>query len=276
MGVRIGCQTYTWQMSGGRYDGRLDHIIHIASEAGFEGVEPETRFLGALADPGRLAARLEEFMIELPALTLVEDWRHPRETDDERRRADACIDLLGHFPSTLLNLCQMPGADRKDLAERQRNLLACANAIAARAHDRGIVVGYHPNSPAGSVFRTADDYEILLNGLDERTIGYIPDAGHIAKGGMDPLEIIQRYYARVNHVHFKDMDAAGNWAAMGLGEIDDQAITRFLVRQGYEGWIVVEDECDAAITDPDGITRGDGRYVAQVLRPLVAKLEGAS
>ena len=275
MGVRIGCQTYTWQMSGGRYDGRLDHIIAVAAAAGFAGVEPETRFLGALVDPARLAARLAEFKLELPALTLVEDWRGPEETADERRRADACLELLGHFPRTLLNLCQMPGRDRSDLAERQRNLLRCVNAIAARAHDRGIRVGYHPNSPAGSVFRTAEDYEVLLTGLDERYLGYIPDAGHIAKGGMDPLESIRRYYARVNHVHFKDIDAAGRWAAMGRGVIDDRAITRFLVGQGYDGWIVVEDECEAAVTDPDGVTMGDGAYVNTVLRPLVAASEGA-
>lgn len=268
MGIRLGCQTYTWQMSGGRYDGRLDHIIRIASEAGFSGVEPETRFLGELAEPRRLAARLEEFKIELPALTLVEDWRLPHESEDERRRADACLDLLAHFPKTLLNLCQMPGTDRKDLAERQRNLLSCVNALAARAHERGIVAGYHPNSPAGSVFRTAGDYEILLHGLDERYLGYIPDSGHIAKGGMDPLTVITTYRSRVVHVHFKDMTPAGKWAAMGEGAIDHAGITRFLVRSGFAGWIVVEDECPAAIDDPDGVTRRDGLYVNQVLAPL--------
>lgn len=269
MAIRIGCQTYTWQMSGGRFDGRLDHIIAVASRAGFAGVEPETRFLGALADPVRLAARLAEFQVDLPALTLVEDWRQPEETTAERERADACLALLKHFPGTLLNLCQMPGEDRADLPERQRNLLRCVNAIARRAHDRGIRAGYHPNSPAGSVFRTAEDYEVLIEGLDERFIGYIPDAGHIAKGGMDPLAIVRRYFPRVNHVHLKDMDEAGNWAAMGRGSIDDQGITRFLVEQGYDGWIVVEDECPAAVDDPDSVALADGGYVSAVLRPLV-------
>lgn len=269
MAVRIGCQTYTWQMSGGRYDGRLDHIITVASAAGFEGVEPETRFLGALSDPARLKSRLEEAGLALAALTLVEDWRLPEETSGERQRSDACLDLLGHFPGTLLNLCQMPGPDRSCLAERQQNLLSCINAIAARAFDRGIRSGFHPNSPAGSVFRTAEDYEVLLAGLDERHLGFIPDAGHIARGGMDPLEIIRRHYARVNHVHLKNIDAAGHWAAMGRGVIDDRAITRFLVTQGFEGWIVVEDECNAAVTDPDGVARADGTYVDRILRPLV-------
>lgn len=269
MSIQLGCQTYTWQMSGGTYDGRLDHIIKVTAKAGFAGVEPETRFLGKLANPQLLAEHLTTSKIALPALTLVEDWLLPQETDAERKRADECLDILKHFPATILNLCQMPGNDRENLAERQTNLLRCANAIAQRAHDRGIKVGYHPNSPKGSVFRTADDYEILLNGLDARYLGYIPDSGHMAKGGMDPLAIIKRYISRVVHVHFKDMNTAGQWEPMGGGSLDHVGITRFLEASHYQGWIVVEDECHAAIGDPDGVTIADGKYVNTVLASLI-------
>ena len=269
MAIQIGCQTYTWQMSGGIYDGRLDHIIKITAEAGYAGVESETRFLGCLADPVLLAEHLAASKVAMPALTLVEDWLLPEETDDERIRADACLDILSHFPGTMLNICQMPGSDRKNLAERQKNLLLCANAIATRAADRGIRSGYHPNSPGGSVFRSAEDYEILLNGLDHRVLGYIPDSGHIAKGGMDAMEIIEKYYSRIVHVHFKDMNNAGDWEPMGGGSIDHVGITSFLAASGYDGWIVVEDECHDAIGDPDSVTKRDGAYVNSVLLPLV-------
>lgn len=268
MSIQIGCQTYTWQMSGGVYDGRLDHIIKITAEAGYAGVESETRFLGKLADPQLLAEHLAAANVAMPALTLVEDWLQPEETAEERARADACIEILKHFPETLLNICQMPGQDRDNLRERQDNLLKCANAIAERAHDAGIRSGYHPNSPAGSIFRDEGDYEVLLGGLDQRYLGYIPDTGHMAKGGMDPYAIIKKYYNQVVHVHFKDMNEAGEWEPMGRGSIDHVGITRFLTLSGYDGWIVVEDECEAAITDPDSVTKGDGEYCNRVLLPL--------
>jgi inosose dehydratase len=269
MSIKIGCQSYTWQMSGGKYDGRLDHIIAVTANAGFLGIEPETRFLGKLADPVLLTDTLAQHNVELPALTLVEDWLLPKETKPERDRAEQCFEMLRHFPDTILNLCQMPGADRNHLEERQQNLLHCVNAIAERACDYGIKVGYHPNSPSGSVYRTEQDYKILLNGLDERFIGFIADAGHIAKGGMDPLSIVKEYFARLNHIHYKDMDKDGQWASMGQGCIDDKAITQFLVDAGFNGWIVVEDECDLAMTDPDGVTMADGRYVKDNLLPIV-------
>jgi inosose dehydratase len=267
MSIQVGCQTYTWQMSG-RYDGRLDHILGVASRAGFAGVEPETRFLGPLVDPGRLAAALAAAGLALPAIALVEDWTGTDETPDERARADQCIALLRHFPTTLLNLCPLPGEDRANLASRQRNILACVNAVAARAAAAGLAVGVHPNSFAGSAFRTEADYRILFDGLDSRIAGYIPDAGHIARGGMDPLAVIRRYRALVRHVHFKDMAAAGSWASMGAGIIDFPAITRYLVASGYDGWLIVEDECDAAEHDPDGTTVLDGRYMRDVILPL--------
>lgn len=269
MGIQIGTQTYTWQMSGGKYDGKLDHILKVAGKAGFAGVEPETRFLGRLEDPVLLKEELEANQVRLPALTLVEDWLGDGESEAERERADACIQILESFPGTLLNLCQMPGEDRENLEERQRNLLACVNQIARRAADKGIRVGYHPNSPAGSIYRTREDYKVLLDGLDAEVIGYIPDAGHIAKGGMDALEIIKEYRELVVHVHYKDMFEDGRWAPLGKGSIDDQEITRYLVETGYDGWIVVEDECDEAVVDPDRIASDDGIYVREKLIPIV-------
>ena len=252
--IKIGCETYTWQMPGEQYKGKLEHIMEITARAGFSGIEPETSFLQHLSDPELMKAALEKHQLELAVLCLVEDWRHPQETEEERAHADQWIEFLQHFPDTLFLLVQMPGKDRSDLQERQQNLLACVNEVARRAVDKGIECSYHPNSPAGSVYRTEEDYKILLNGLDASVIRYTPDVGHIAKGGMDPLSIIRQYRELVNCVHYKDMYRSGEWAPMGQGDIDFDSISRELVETGFEGWIILEDECDEAITDPDGVT----------------------
>jgi inosose dehydratase len=141
-------------------------------------------------------------------------------------------------------------------------------AVAARASDAGITAGVHPNSFKGSAFQTAADYEILFDGIDGGPLGYIPDAGHIARGGMDPLATIQKYRSAVCHVHFKDMLADGRWAAMGEGIIDFAGITRYLAATGYDGWLVVEDECARAEKDPDAVTLADGVYMRQMIKPL--------
>lgn len=267
--IKIGCETYTWQMPGEQYKGKLEHILEFTSRAGFQGIEPETSFLQHLSNPVLMQENLKKYNQELAVLCVVEDWRMPQETSEERARADHWIDFLQHFPDTLLLLVQMPGKDRINLQERQQNLLKCVNQVAQRAADKGIVCSYHPNSPKGSVYRTEEDYKILINGLDASVIKYTPDVGHIANGGMDPLNIIRQYRELINCVHYKDMYENAQWAPMGKGIIDFEGITKELIQSGFEGWIIIEDECDQAIKDPDGVALTDGIFVKEVLQPLL-------
>ena len=265
MTARYACQTYAWQMSGERYRGEVAHMTDVVADAGFGGFEPEVFMLDGMNDPDVVGRLLRERGLELAALCLVEDWRRARESDAERASADAAITFVSRFPSARLSLCQMPGPDREDLRERQRNLLVCVNAIAQRAEEAGVACTYHTNSPSGSVFRTAEDYEAMLDGLDER-IGFTPDLGHIARGGMDPLEVVRTYRRRVDHVHIKDMHADGTWAPTGDGEVDVVSVCSHLAETGYEGWIVFEDESAEAERDPDGAARRAAEFVREALR----------
>jgi inosose dehydratase len=266
--MRFGCQTYTWLMSGEKYKGRVPHILRVARGAHFEGLEPEVVMLGALSDPAKMNEALAATGMQLGGVCLVEDWAHQQEAEMERARADQYIKFLTHFPGCMFVLCQMPGKDRRSLSERQQNLLSCVNAIALRAARNGVPCSYHPNSPEGSVFRTAEEYELLLNCLVPETIGFAADVGHIARGGMDPVAILRKYRERVNHVHFKDMCADGQWAGMGRGTIDFPQIVSDLHRSGFEGWVMIEDECAQAELDPDASTVVNGSYVRDVLSPL--------
>lgn len=269
--IKIGCETYTWQMPGESYKGKLDHIMGIAQKAGFKGIEPETSFFGDLSDPHKMKETLDRHDLELVALCYVEDWKHPKETPSEKNNADQWIQFLQHFPDCIYLLVQMPGEDRSNLQERQQNLLACVNDIAHRAHDQGINCSYHPNSPSGSIYRTEEDYKILLHGLDSKVIRYTPDVGHIAKGGMDPLQILKEYRDLVNLIHYKDMYADGRWAPTGKGIIDFTSITQYLIDTDFDGWIIMEDECDECITQPDEVTLEDGKYINDHILSMVQK-----
>ncbi len=268
--IKFGCQFYTWQMSGRRYVGKLPHILAVVGKSGFAGIEPETCMLGSYyQDPQRLRDVLESHGLQLGAVALVCRWSQAVETDEERRQADYLLGYLKTFPGTHLVLCQLPGEERSNLRERQQSALACINAVAARAADRGIVSSFHPNSPPGSVFRVEEDYRILFDGLDSRIVGYAPDTGHIASGGMDVVEVLQTYRSLIRHVHFKDITASGEWVAMGAGVIDFARIVTILKDTGYAGWIMVEEESKAAERDPDTATLQNGRYLSQALLPLV-------
>lgn len=270
--IKLACETYTWQMPGEQYKGKLEHIMDICAQAGLKGIEPETSFLQHLEDPLMMKDALAKAGIELAALCVVEDWLSPQETADERKRADQWIAFMKHFPESTILTVQMPQNDRANLKERQVNAIKCINDFCRRAAEQGVKCSNHPNSPDGSIFRIASDYEVLLNGLDTDAVGYCPDVGHIAKGGMDPMTILKQYRSLIDLVHYKDMYNDGRWAATGEGDIDMKEITNYLVETDYEGWIIMEDECDEAITNPDGLTLRDGKYIDAELRPLIQNI----
>ena len=263
--IRFGCQTYTWQMSGEKYRGRMAHMASVVKASGMGGIEPEVFMLGDFArEPARLRDCLASEGVELGALSLCGDWALPGETGPERELADAMIAALrDFFPRCALVLGQMAGPDRSNLAERQKNALSCIAAAGGRARDAGLTVAFHPNSAPGSIFRVEEDYRRLLGGLAAGPVGFAPDAGHIARGGMDPVAIFREGLSLIRHVHFKDMDRAGRWVEMFRGCIDFQAIVALLRVAGYAGWIMVEDESELAERDPDAAVLYNGRVIAE-------------
>jgi inosose dehydratase len=249
-------------MSYEKYKDQLPHILTIVAQAGFQGVEAEVCMLGSLyEDAGRLREELDKNRLKLGALTLALPWLHPKETEEEKREADRLFDYLKRFPEALLILVPLPGPDRSHLAERQKHALRCVNAVAERAHERGIVSALHPNSPPGSVFRTSEDYKVMFDGMNTDVLGYCPDSGHIANGGMDVMELFAASRSIIKHVHFKDVSAGKQWKAMGEGVIDHPAVVKLLADSGYQGWVMVEEESKRAESEPDQVTIGNGSYV---------------
>ena len=268
--IKLGAECYTWFMkdSGKGNENQLDRMVRVTAKAGFTGIEPIFGWMGPLDDPGRLADYLREHGISHAALVLGQEWNHPQETGEERAFSDAAIAFLKTFPDTLLCTVQHP-TSRDHLVERRQNLVNIVNSVCRRATDAGIECTFHPNSPPTSTNRTAEDYDVILNGLDPAVCGWTPDVGHIRNGGMDPLEKMKEFHSLINHVHYKDWDGKPEWALMGEGEIDFKAITGWLVEQNFNGWIICEDEADQAIDDPDGVTIHDGGYCERELTPII-------
>jgi inosose dehydratase len=262
MTMNYGCQTYTWQMSYERYADKLEEILDTVAAAGFRGVEAEVCMLGRFYDdPARLAEALATRNLQLAALTLALPWRHEQETAEEHAEAERLLDYLGYFPQAKLVLVPLPEKDRSELEIRQQHALNCVNAVGRRAQERNIVCALHPNSPAGSVFRTQADYEVMFAGLNTDDVGYAPDSGHIANGGMEPLQVFADRLPLIRHVHFKDISANGQWKPMGAGVIDHPALLRLLRDNSFPGWIMVEEESREAEQLPDQATMHNGTYM---------------
>lgn len=265
---RFGAEVYTWFMhnNGETHAGRLGHMVDIAAQAGFAGIEPIHFWMGDLSDPALLEARLKKQGIELAAIALTLGWNEAGETAQERKEADHVIDFLQKFPGAVLCTVQKP-TGRHNVEERRKNLIQNINSVSRRAAEKGITCSFHPNSPEPSITRTEEDYKVILEGLDEEATGWTPDVGHIINGGMDPLNKMKEYTSLINHVHYKDWDGQPEFALMGEGTVDFVGITQWLKNRNYHGWIICEDEAPKAVDHPDEVILHDGEWIRNDLLP---------
>ena len=268
--IQYGSQLYTWQMSGEKYLGKMPHMLDIIRKAGFRGIEPDVPIMMGkyYESTNRTKELLEQESLELGALCIPGDWRNPKENEKERWLSDKTLEFLQDFPNSHLMLSHNDGEDRSDLIVRQQNCLACINSIAKRANDMGISCSVHVNSEIGSVFRTEEDYKILLDGLDTSVIGWCPDSGHIVNGGMDVYTIFQEYISVIKHLHFKDITSEGIWAPMGKGITDFPRLIKMLQDNNFDGWVMIEEESPNAEKNPDAATLINGKYLVDTLLPL--------
>jgi inosose dehydratase len=124
--------------------------------------------------------------------------------------------------------------------------------------ETGLRTAFHHHS--ATYVETPAEVEALLDLTPPDLLGLCLDTGHYAYGGGDPLEALRRFGDRVWHVHFKDWDAEvaararaegwdylealrrGIFCDLGRGGLDFPSLLGQLRAQGYDGWVVVENE----------------------------------
>ncbi|WP_306754348.1 TIM barrel protein [Paracoccus actinidiae] len=140
-------------------------------------------------------------------------------------------------------------------------MIANIRAIARIARDEyGVRAVIHPH--AGGHVEFADEIARVCADIPATEAGLCLDTGHTAYAGMDPVAMLDRYWDRLDYIHFKDIDATkfadvmtrrirffdacaeGVMCPIGDGCIDYPAIRSLLERRGYAGFITVEQERD--------------------------------
>lgn len=260
--MKIACQAYTWQMAGERWAGCIPEILDAVQDAGYEGFETEFWMLGFYKkSPQFFKKELNKRGLKFAALAYVGAWMDDDRIKDDIVEARKILDYLRNFPGSVLVLAGGELKDRKDIVPKFQAMCKAFNEIGKIGADFGIRVGCHPHSHGDSIFASFQDYERLLDMTNAKVFGFIPDSGHIARTGLDPVEIFKVYASRIIHVHFKDCSKDGKWTKMGKGSIDFKSILSNLDSIHYKGWIVVEEESKSSEKNPALAVRLNRQYM---------------
>ncbi len=140
------------------------------------------------------------------------------------------------------------------------------NRLGKAAKERGFKLCFHHHM--GTVVQTAAETDRMLRDTDPEYVFLCYDTGHFTFAGENPLTMLEKYAARVGHVHLKDMRGSvvdrvqpegwsflkavreGAFTVPGDGCVDFDPILKLLADAGYEGWLLVEAEQDPAKANP--------------------------
>lgn len=259
---RIGCQTYTWEMLGPRWQGTPDDILDLVSAAGYDGIEFSNAMIGEyLHAPDRLAEALAQRGLVLAAFAYATTgFTDPARYDADLAGAEQAL-AFARAMGVPLCLGGPAAPARQDYDRRFAQAVRFYRAVAERGAAAGVAVCVHPHSHHGSLAESAAEYDALLAATEDVGLLFNPDAGHIVRGGQDLMACLRRHRSRIAHVHIKDVDAAGNWQPLGGGRIPWREVLDFLVETGYAGWIVAEEESAAAYADQAAAIRRNRAYL---------------
>ncbi|MFN8525800.1 MAG: sugar phosphate isomerase/epimerase [Chloroflexota bacterium] len=264
--MRVGCQTYTWQMLGDAWRGTMGDVLDAIAAAGFAGVETTWQMLGPLLDnPERFGDMLARRGLSLAALALSPPtgWSDPSAEAAELALADRAIEFLSALGlGGRLGLGGGRAPSRAQYREKFDQMIRMYHAVARRAVDRGLVVHVHPTSTDDSLLLVGAEYQMLVDRLDPALVGLGPDTAHITRGDERALDFVRRNARRITHIHLKDAFRGGDYATMGTADAEIEAVAAFLRDFGYTGWLIAEEESDSAGADPATSVRSCRAYLA--------------
>jgi inosose dehydratase len=217
-------------------------------------------------DPGRARALLERFGLQLVA-GFVPLALHTKSIDPAREVVDQVAPLLAALDAELVLVAPVMDSDwsaPKELSDGDwRRLVENLGRVGDLVADHGLEMALHPH--AGALIETRDQIERILADSDAPVC---LDTGHFAIGGADPAEFVRGHAERIVHVHLKDVDAGiadqvgagalslveatrrGLFRPLGGGDAPIDEVLGRLDRDGYERWLVLEQDTTITGEEP--------------------------
>ncbi len=168
---------------------------------------------------------------------------------------------------------------KMSLAESQWEIFAAgAEKIAQAVKDKyGMRTVFHHH--CGGYVETPGEVDKLMELTNPELLGLCLDMGHFAFGGGNPVKALKKYYKRIWHIHFKDFDPKvgqeavencydyfksvekGVFCELGKGNVDFKSIVNILNKNGYDGWIVVEQDVLPGMGSPKICAANNRKFI---------------
>lgn len=251
--LKVGCQTFTWEMLGDAWCGSADDLLIAISAGGYAGIEITDTMIGDYAErPADFARALKQHGLHLVSFAFGSKtgFTLADQRENDLKSAQKWVDFAAHFTGALVSIGSATIVSDGPRDEKFAIAAEFYNRATALGKAAGVDVAIHPSSHHNTLLFDRKDYDQMFALLDH-TVGWVPDTGHILRGHSDILDTLSTYQSRIRYLHLKDVDTHGQWAMLGEGALDVQPVIDIVASApGFNGWLVLEEESETAAKDP--------------------------
>ncbi|MFB5661273.1 myo-inosose-2 dehydratase [Alteribacillus sp. HJP-4] len=272
--IKLGCAPIAWtndDMPELGAENSFEQCISEMAFAGYKGTEIGNKYP---RDPQTLKKFLDIRGLEVASawfssFLTTQDFEEVKEAFLEHRdflhAMGAEVIVVSEQGSSIQKKMDTPLFDDKPIftEEEWKRFTDGLDKLGELAKEKGMTVVYHHHMGTG--VQTTKEIDRLMQETDPEKVSLLYDTGHLVFSGEDPLYILDKYFERIKHVHFKDIRKEvaqeiirekdsflvgvkkGAFTVPGDGYIDFKPIMNYLKDNNYHGWIVVEAEQDPSI-----------------------------
>jgi len=193
---------------------------------------------------------VQKYGVPIISAFCMTDVLDPAKRPAERKKLERWAQLLKENGGKVVEYCPTGiKRDGYDYKEHKKNLVDSMNEYAKVVTDMGLVCALHPHT--GTPIETREEVYFIMENLDTNYMKFGPDVGQLAKGGSDPVRIVQDFLPLVQHVHLKDFSGGNDngylgYAPLGAGTVDLKKILDMLEprKKDMAGMIMFELDSD--------------------------------
>ncbi|MER8388745.1 sugar phosphate isomerase/epimerase [Mesorhizobium sp. M0166] len=257
--LKVGCQTFTWEMLGDCFAGGPDDLLKAIADGGYAGIEITDTMIGRYAGkPAQFATALKTSGLTLVSFAFGSNsgFTLKEKIGADLETARRWIDFAAAFPGALVSMGSATVVSDGPRHDKFAIAAEVYNKAGELGRKVGVQVAVHPSSHHNTLLYDRADYDRIFGLLDASLVGWVPDTGHILRGHKDMAGTLSTYRDRICYVHLKDVDASGAWAMLGKGVCDTAKVIEIAsAAPNFNGWLVLEEESETAAADPAGAVK---------------------
>jgi sugar phosphate isomerase/epimerase len=273
---------FRYAFSAISWETRVEDAIATGERLGFPGIEPfRHNIVNYLGRPRALKALMDAHHIRMATCSngggpdfsgnFFDPVLADKTVADHIKLVREFIVPFGYVNHFKMNMGPRPaGYEVSD--EQVKRCADSLNRIGREILKDGIKLAPHPH--VNSLVQTQAEVDLLMRETDPAHVWMTADCAHLVLGGLDPMEVLTRYWPRIAEVHYKDAprrlrgsrkvavprsgpQAGGHgwFRAMTDGDaggVDFVAVQKYLVEKKFSGWVTLD--YDASMMEHSGKT----------------------